>query len=173
MTVEFFIAEYIGNKRSDATIDKAINTSVYVRYEDKVADCQAIASTSCWDSEDDSKFWLNSPIRWYMFVTRIISRYTKLEFSSDGGKMLEEFNSLEKENLTTKILAKILQNDFLKKEYNQYQTILEMTVNDMQQNYNSLPAKIRDLGDTFSAVIDEIMENPEVKELMSQVTTKQ
>ena len=151
MKVDEFIRKYNSSKNKDDFLDKCIITQ-YIPYHEKMSDCDMIVIAT---TKTEQGFRINSPMRFVLFIVTLINRYTKI---GEDEEILSVFETLDENNLLDLIVSKIP-----KKEYESYQTILNMVLDDYMENSRSILAyidnKINELKIPFKALVDVINNN--------------
>ena len=149
MKVNDFIKEYNNANDKEAYIENSI-TKKYIPYHEKMTDCEMIILAT---TKYDNKFRINSPMRFMLFVTTLISRYTNIGENED---LLSTYELLEENELIDKIISVIPQN-----EYKSYETILNMELSDYMENNRSISAIVEGLSLSFENVINNINNVPQ------------
>ena len=151
MDIGKFIDEYVNFKSEqarDALVAKHV-VATFVPYETKIAEAKNIVENSCYiDVNGSKKFWLNTPMRYILFIKAVIMLYTDLEFS-DMNTLLQ-LNLLEQYQIVEPIIAKI------GPDYEKFQTILNMTLDDAMANERSLISYLENMGESIGIVLDEL-----------------
>ena len=151
MDIGKFIDEYVNFKSEqarDALVAKHV-VATFVPYETKIAEAKNIVENSCYVEVDGKKkFWLNTPIRYILFIKTIITLYTDLEF--DTTNILLQINLLEQYQIIEPIIAKI------GPDYQKFQTILNMTLDDTMANERSLISYLENLEESIGVVLDSL-----------------
>ena len=137
MNIGKFIDEY--TKTPSAQIKDGLITkhvvATYVPYETKMAEAKEIVKTTCYKKVDGKQvFWMDTPTRYVLLMKEVISLYTDLEW--DQTNFLIQFNLMEQYGLIDKIVKAI------GPDYSRFQTVLNMTIEDMITNERSLLSKI-------------------------------
>ena len=147
------VNEFIENYNSANNKDEYIFNSIiekYVPYHEKMTDCEMIILSTI---KYEDKFKINSPMRFMLFITTLISRYTDIGEDED---LLTVYESLEKNNLIDKIISAIPQN-----EYTSYETILNMELSDYMENNRSISAIVEGLSLSLENIINNINNVPQ------------
>lgn len=151
MDIGKFIDEYVNFKSEqarDALVAKHV-VATYIPYETKIAEAKNIVESSCYmDVNGKKKFWLNTPMRYILFIKAAIMLYTDLEFSDMN--ILLQLNLLEQYQIVEPITEKI-GPDYLK-----FETILNMTLNDAMANERSLISYLENLEESIGVVLDSL-----------------
>lgn len=149
MKVNEFIENYNNANNKDEYIFNSI-IEKYVPYHEKMTDCEMIILSTI---KYEDKFKINSPMRFMLFITTLISRYTNIGEDED---LLTTYELLEKNNLIDKIISAIPQN-----EYTSYETILNMELSDYMENNRSIPAIVEGLSLSLENIINNINNVPQ------------
>ena len=161
MKINDFIKKYNAAKDKDKFLTDHIKRD-YVPYHEKIADCDGIIKISM---ERDGIFKINTPAQYMMFMIQIIVRYTDIE--KDDGP-LEFFEKLDELNLIDAIVSKIPE-----REFNSYNTILNMIQSDYMENNRNIisffETKFKALGLSVDTLLETIQQHipqnvPETKE---------
>ena len=151
MKVDEFIRKYNSAKDKEKFLNGCITTQ-YVPYHEKMTDCEMIIIST---TKIENEFRINSPMRFMLFITTLISRYTEIGEDED---LLTSFEILDENGLIDKIISKIPE-----KEYNSYNTILSMELDDYMENNRSITAyissKVKELEVPIKALIKTIKNN--------------
>ena len=126
MKINDFIKKYNAAKDKDKFLTDHIKRD-YVPYHEKIADCDGIIKISM---ERDGIFKINTPAQYMMFMIQIITRYTDIEKDDNP---LEFFEKLDELNLIDAIVSKIPE-----REFNSYNTILNMIQSDYMENNRNI-----------------------------------
>ena len=150
MRCDEFIAKYNASMDKNKFIKKHI-VRTYLPYQDKIAESKEIVKRSCYVEIDGKQFFKqNSPIFFMLFMLRVITDYTDIEYENDG---LTVFNALSEIGLLETIISAIPQ-----KEYETFNTVLHMCKDDEMENYRSLAGffdtKVDALGLSFNALAE-------------------
>lgn len=161
MKINDFIKKYNAAKDKDKFLTDHIKRD-YVSYHEKIADCDGIIKISM---ERDGIFKINTPAQYMMFMIQIITRYTDIEKDDNP---LEFFEKLDELNLIDAIVSKIPE-----REFNSYNTILNMIQSDYMENNRNIisffETKFKALGLSVDTLLETIQQYvpqnvPETKE---------
>jgi len=156
MKYEEFIKEYKVSSDKNKFIKKHIITD-YLPYQDKIAEANEIVKRSCYIEVDGKKKFLqNSPVYFELFMLRVIANYTDIEYENDGVDGLAMFNALSKAELFEPIIAAIP-----KKEFDTFNTVLQMCKDDEMENYRSLAGFFDTKVDSLGLVLNALAEATE------------
>ena len=151
MKVDEFIRKYNSAKDKDKFLTNCIKVQ-YVPYHEKMSDCEMIIIST---TKMDNEFKINSPMRFMLFITTLLSRYTEIGEDED---LLTVFETLDENNLVDQIISKIPE-----KEYAAYNTILNMELDDYMENNRSITAyisnKIKELEIPIKTLMETINNN--------------
>ena len=150
MKVEDFIRKY--NKTSD--IDTFISnriTTTYLPYEEKITLCDRVVQATCYKEVEGKRiFWMNTPAQFMLFSVALIETYTDIELSEN---VIDDFNALDQQNLITKIIATIPEN-----EYATIRGLLDMIINDIRENERDLVSWIEGKKETLNIVAESFFD---------------
>ena len=156
MNIGKFIDEYTktpSTQIKDGLITKHV-VATYVPYETKMAEAKEIVETTCYKKVDGKQvFWMDTPTRYVLLMKEVISLYTDLEW--DQTNFLIQFNLMEQYGLIDKIVKAI------GPDYPRFQTVLNMTIEDMLTNERSLLARLDSLKESVLVMLDEVGESME------------
>ena len=151
MKVDEFIKKYNFAKDKDVFLNNCI-IKQYIPYHEKMSDCDMIIIAT---TKTEDGFRINSPMRFILFVSTLINRYTEIGTDED---ILTVFETLDENNLIDLIISKIPE-----KEYTSYQTILNMELDDYMENNRNIMSyidnKIKELEIPFKALMEIINNN--------------
>lgn len=151
MKIDEFIKKYNDAKDKDKFLNDCIITT-YVPYHEKMTDCEMVIIST---TKIENEFRINSPMRFMLFITTLLSRYTEIGKDED---VLTVFETLDEKDLIDKIISKIPE-----REYTSYNTILNMELDDYMENNRSITAyisrKIKDLEIPVKSLFEAIMNN--------------
>lgn len=144
MKIVDFIETFKGTEYKDKLIQKHI-TKPYMHWLMKVAEAESIVQKSCYDK--DSKFRLNSPLRYYLFIVSTIKNYTDLEF--EDGEAIRDFNILEENGINDMIVGTV-------EDVGRFAKVIQMTLDDHMENYRSLVGYVDGKKDSLMTILDNI-----------------
>ena len=151
MKIDEFIKKYNSAKDKEKFLSGCITTQ-YVPYHEKMTDCEMIIIST---TKIDNKFRINSPMRFMLFITTLLSRYTEIGEDED---ILTVFETLDENGLIDQIVSKIPE-----KEYTSYNTILNMELDDYMENNRSVTAyisnKLKELEIPIKTLMETIKNN--------------
>ena len=118
--------------------DSAVKTHVvrkYVPYEEKISICERVIRATTYEkfNNDESIFKINSPGRKMLYAINLIDSYTDITIDFRDGGALYAYNRLKEAELFEVLISKIPAAD--KEEFDE---ILELTLNDMRENEHSV-----------------------------------
>lgn len=126
-----------------------VNT--YVSYATKIDECRKIVDLNSYKEVNDEKiYWKNTPGQYFMFVIRLIANYTDIDM---GERILDSYDSLNKENMINEIISTIPQT-----EYEEWRTLLQMCDDDAYENLRSMPSWLETKFDSMKLVFDSMSE---------------
>lgn len=146
MNVQEFVDEY--NKQPDeekkTQLIKAHIKKYYIPFGIKVNLCKSIIETSCYKN---GIFVEDSPSSMFILIMKALSMYTDIDFNGDN--VLDNFDKLGKEQLSSKIIGEI------GTDFDSLKAVFDMTVTDARNNENSIVhfinEKILQLSDTINS----------------------
>lgn len=152
MKYDEFISKYKSASDKKKFLQKHI-VKTYIPYQDKIAEAQEIVRRSCYIEKNGKKeYKQNSPLFFMLFMLRIIANYTDITFE-EGAEALLAFNAFSEEELLEPIIMAIPQ-----KEYDTFNTVLQMCKDDEMENYRSLAGffetKVETLGLALNALAE-------------------
>lgn len=151
MDIGKFIDKYIkanSQQIKDVMLDKCV-VATYVPYETKVAESKNIIENTCYKMVNGKKvFYVDTPTRYILFIKVIITYYTDLEF--DPINTLLQINLLEQYGLIDLIVNRI------GPDYDKFQTVLNMTLDDVMTNERSLVSYLENMAESFSMTLGEL-----------------
>lgn len=152
MDIGKFIDKYVkssSEKVKDALVAEHI-VATYIPYETKMAEAKNIIENSAFQKVDNKRrFWMNTPMRYVLFIKDVITCYTDLEW--DMQNVLIQFNLLEQYGITEKIIATI------GPDFEKFQTVLNMTLDDAMTNERTLLSYFENMETTIESVADQIV----------------
>ena len=152
MKIVDFINVFKGTEYKEKLIQKHV-VKPYMHWLLKVGEAENIVQKSCYDQ--DGKFRLNSPLRYYMYIVTIVKNYTDLEF--EDGEMIRDFNMLEENGISNMLVSLI-------EDVASFNTVLQMTLDDHMENYRSIIGYIDSKRDTVMSVLDQALDMMEVNQ---------
>lgn len=151
MDIGKFIDKYTkanSQQVKDGMLDKCV-VATYVPYETKVAESKNIIENTCYKMINGKKvFYVDTPTRYILFIKVIITYYTDLEF--DPINTLLQINLLEQYGLIDLIVSRI------GPDYDKFQTVLNMTLDDVMTNERSLVSYLENMAESFSMTLGEM-----------------
>lgn len=134
----------------------------YIPFNIKIAEAKEIVDRAHYTEISGKRVYQrNSPTAYYLFIVRIISLYTDIEWEKD--EVVDMFNEFAKSGLIDEIIMSLP-----KGEYDSFKTILDMVTDDDYENYRSLAGflgtKLEALGMMLEALSNsytEVGEKPE------------
>lgn len=146
MKIKDFIKEYNESNNKKKYIKSHITKS-YISWATKVYEAEKIVSISC-TSKQDNKFYLSSPMRYFLFVMSVINNYTDLEVEEKNN--VDAYDSLEEFGLISEII------DTIGVDVKNFETVIKMTFDDYIVNFRNLTSYIDHKLDDFETLLDEI-----------------
>ena len=132
MKYDDFIKKYNSSTDKNKFLKKHV-TKTYLPYQQKISEAKEIIKRTCYEELNGKKvFKQDSPAFFMLFMLRVIANYTDVEFE-EGADALAAFNALSESGLLEPIVLAIPQ-----KEYDTFNTVLQMCKDDEMENYRSL-----------------------------------
>lgn len=169
--VKTFVEEYEKVHNSPVKDDEAkfiktkLKTEKYLPYQDKATAAENIIDSSSYaltKGEDGvlrktDVISFTSPMRYVLFVMTVIDKYTNIEVNFKD--IMPEFDALNRNGL-----IEIIFNKVGDKEVNEFNTVVEMVLNDFMTNkyqfrnyINELVYKFADMVEKCSPLIDNVI----------------
>lgn len=162
MKVNEFV-EGFNKTRDKVKFCKEHIVNTYLPYERKQVLCENIINSSMYREVNGKKmFYVDSVIKYELYVLTIIREYTDIEMSTDGTEMLSEFNALEEANATISLVEAI---GIDAKSFDQ---VLQMMVDDAFSN-NSLEAKLETKFEALELVLKALGDISENQSLTDEI----
>lgn len=136
MKVDDFIQGYEKALKSKSAVnnaDKYLEKHVvkkYIPYSVKMAEAHNIILRSSFDV--DNKFYINSPLRYILFIVSVFTNYTDIEF--DASMIGAEYDKLAENNVIDPFI------EIIGDDYGVFQTVVNMTLDDFIENERSFPS---------------------------------
>lgn len=156
--VKSFVAEYEKCSNNDDRVKflkTKLKTEKYLSYADKIALAENIVKSSSYAIiKEDGKLKqtdriaLNSPMRYILFVMTVVDKYTNIEVNF--GNIIPDFDALNFISLIEVIFEKI--GD---KETAEFNTVVEMVLNDFMSNKYQFKNYIDDTLLKISGVVEK------------------
>ena len=146
--VKDFVEEY-EKQTNDTDKAKFIKTKLkcekYMPYAEKLMIADNIIQSSSYKMENvdgvlnkTDKIAINSPMRYILFVMTVVNKYTNIEVNFNG--IMPEFDYLNQNSLIEVIFEKIGE-----KEINEFNTVVDMVLNDFVSNKFEIKNYISDM----------------------------
>lgn len=154
MTISEFIKKYDmaakAKKDTTALLSKHKKTD-YVPYESKIAEAKTIINMSSYVIKDDGTkaFHFNTPGRYLYFCMKLVELYTDLEVVT--GTLVPDFNLLNQRGLFNDIAELIGEA-----EYKEFNTVLQMAIDDEMENFRSFAGYLDTKIDTFITLLSAL-----------------
>ena len=163
MTVKEFVAKE--KVKRSTNYSKYIATD-YLNYEEKIALCKKIINKSCYIEIDGEQiFKANTPLRCMLYCLSVIDKYTNIDI--DFNNALEDYNLLEKYELSNELIEAIPQEEIGKLE-----TILKMILDDIFENERSMISFLDGKFRTIELSIDTLSSNLDQNKLKAFINNK-
>lgn len=145
MKLEIFTTKFNTDGNREKLI-KSVMKKDYVPYITKCTDCERIIKACHYkDIAGVLRFNMNSPAQAMLFALQLVSRYTTIEFDMDS----VTYDELQKCGALKMIIESIPVS-----EYQEYNTIMNMRIDDAITNETDVAAKLEDIKQAISAVYD-------------------
>lgn len=171
MTVQEFVKKYKINPKTTDLKKHIVNK--YVPFIEKVALCNSIVnSTSYKKVGERDVIMINTPARYILFVMHIINTYTDLDVDFTDGNFVKDYDALKEVGLieaftsvdqtTGECLLPI-------SEYEEFNVLLNMALDDLRDNQYSLVAMFYNLKESLH-ISEDVVESviKEMTEKMSE-----
>ncbi len=159
MKVKEFVDGFTKATDKEKYVKKHI-VRTYVNYAQKISECKKIALVSMYqtDNKGVSKFYIDTPMRYMLFIVTIIRDYTDIEF--DDKNVPEGFDLLNESGADSCVIS------FIKDDFDMFKSVLDMVVNDIIDRERNLIDYIDGKLSAFSTLIDslnleEVLKNAE------------
>ncbi len=168
ISVDAFLRQYnVAAKQKGSAMENFIKQHIvtdYINYLNKVVICEGIINATCRKQDGDRSFIVfNSPSRYMFFVMKLIENYTDIELKIDDDHSIDYYyDELNKIGAIDALIAAIPPS-----EYAEFQTLLNMRLDDLTTNEYSVTALLYNLKQEFS--ISEELINSVIEELKKQV----
>lgn len=144
MNVKDFVHGY-KNARDKQKFVEQIITKHYLSYAMKIAEADQIIKYTSYNT--DGKYYVNSPLRYCVFIQSVLRNYTALEFDEDN--VMEGFDLLEESGATDDILNGI------GIDVSRFQTVLNMKLDDITENERALVPYIEGKLEALGVLLDQ------------------
>lgn len=156
--VKSFVEEYekqVNDADKAKFLKTKLKTEKYMPYADKLALAENIVKSSSYAivKEDGvlkqtDRIALNSPMRYVLFVMTVVDKYTNIEV--DFKNIMPEFDALNFNSLIESIFEKV--GD---KETTEFNTVVEMVLNDFMANKYQFKNYINDTLSRVSGLVEK------------------
>lgn len=174
MNFQLFVKNYKSNdgkKTFEEFIKKHI-TKDYIPYLEKIAYCEAVVKATSYTTVNERQIVkINRPGQFITFTMRLIDLYTDIEINFNDGKFVEQYDELNKIGAIDSIVQHIPES-----EYTEFSTLLNMVIDDFRENEYSITAMLYNIknsidlaGETFIQGLNEVLDKPEVKEILDKL----
>ena len=171
ITVDGFLREYsVAAKQQGSAMDMFIDkhiTTKYVPYMTKCVYCDRIVKTTCYTKIGDREIVnIDSTSRFLYFTMRLIELYTDIEFKPE--ELVQSYDKLNEVGVIDIIMKAIP-----KTEYNEFNTFLNMKMDDFRNNNYSITALLSNFKESFSISEEAITEALKEVTQQTQQTTNE
>lgn len=156
--VKSFVEEYekcSGNDDKVKFLKSKLKTEKYMPYAEKLTHAENIINHSSYAmvKEDGvlkqtDRIALNSPMRYILFVMTVVDKYTNIEV--DFKNIMPDFDALNSNSLIEVVFEKI--GD---KEISEFNTVVDMVLNDFMANKYQFKNYISDTLSRFSGLVEK------------------
>lgn len=162
ISVDMFCKTYKANsKAKDKTFEEFIKkhiTTDYIEFLEKDVICTAIVDATCRIQVGDKKVAkINSTGRYLLFVMRLIDLYTDIDIDFKDANYVREYDALNRIGAVDALIDAIP-----KSEYAEFNTILNMKMDDFRDNEYSITAFMYTLKESLSIseeIINSVIED--------------
>lgn len=156
ISIDAFLREYgVVAKQKGTAMETFIKKHIvtdYIDFIQKSVICDSIVKATCHAKEGDIEFvQINSANRYLFFIMKIIDLYTDIEINVSEGNLAEQYDKLNKVGAVENILGCVPG-----KEYEEFNTLLNMKLDDLRDNEYSITALLYNLKKSFSLSSDAI-----------------
>lgn len=150
ITVEELIKKCKSNPKYD--LSKHLKTK-YIPYIEKISTCETIIELT--SHKDDGKRRLvsiNTPARYILFITKLISLYTDIEIRFDKAENVKQYDALAEADLIDQIVGIIPSEEF-----ETFNLVLNMVLDDFRDNEYSITALLYNFKESLH-ISEELIE---------------
>lgn len=165
ISVDAFLREYgIAAKQKDSAMETFIKKHIvvdYVNFINKEDVCNRIVEVTCHSEILNKRIVIiNSPARYILFIMNLISLYTDIDIIFEDG-LINQYDKLNKAGAISVLIDAIPEA-----EYSEFNTILNMKIDDFMNNEYSLISVLRNFKEELSISKDNI--NSVIETIMKQ-----
>ena len=166
ISLDAFLREYkVAAKQKDSALENFIKkhiTTDYISFLQKDAICTSIVEVTTHVESGNKKIIIvNSTSRYLLFIMRLIDLYTDIEIDFTDINFVKQYDELNKIGALNVLINSIPEN-----EYAEFDTILNMKMDDFRDNEYSLTAIIYNLKESLT--LSEEVINLVLEELQKQ-----
>ena len=166
ISLDAFLREYkVAAKQKESALENFIKkhiTTDYIDFLQKDTVCTSIIkATTHVQSTDRNIVKVNSPSRYLLFIMKLIDLYTDIEIDFTDINFVKQYDELDKIGALNVLINSIPEN-----EYAEFDTILNMKMDDFRDNEYSLTAIIYNLKESLT--LSEEVINLVLEELQKQ-----
>lgn len=166
ISLDAFLREYkVAAKQKDSALENFIKkhiTTDYISFLQKDAICTSIVEVTTHVESGNKKIIIvNSTSRYLLFIMRLIDLYTDIEIDFTDINFVKQYDELNKIGALNVLINSIPEN-----EYVEFDTILNMKMDDFRDNEYSLTAIIYNLKESLT--LSEEVINLVLEELQKQ-----
>ncbi len=174
ISVDAFLREYnVAAKQKGTAVETFIKKHIvkkYIPYLDKDSICTRIIYASCYADKERKIVRFNTPGKHILFNMNLIDLYSDIEIDFKGNKLIEQYDKLMESGAIYLLVAAISDE-----EYMEFNTLLDMKLDDLRDNEYSITALLYNLKDSLSLtdeVITNALKSPEVKAMIEEIKKK-
>ena len=150
MTVEKFIEGYKKATDKERFVKKHI-IDKYISYQTKIEDCNLIVDRCCYRIiNNEQEFYRDSILQYFLFIIRLIQRYTDIELSEATISDIDE--------LTEAGCFELIIKSIPEAEYARYKMLLDMIIDDRCGYEESITQFLNNKSKIFSELLTAINE---------------
>lgn len=162
INVNDFVEKYEGQIDESGKIKfvkNALKIQTYLPYANKVACAERIVKTTSYALIKDentgemiktNRIKINSPMRYILFVMNIVNEYTNIEVNFKN--IMPEFDGLNKNGL-----FEIIMNKIGEREVAEFNTVVEMILNDFMTNEYEFKNFVSEQISNFGNIVQKIV----------------
>lgn len=150
ITVEELIKKCKSNPKYD--LSKHLKTK-YIPYIEKMSLCHQIVDVTSHKVVDNRKLIsINTPVRYMLFITKLISLYTDIEIIFDNAENAKQYDALAEAGLIDQVVGIIPSEEF-----ETFNLVLNMVLDDFRDNEYSITALLYNFKESLH-ISEELIE---------------
>ena len=159
MNYKEFVKKYRDASNKEAFLKKHI-VKTYLPYATKIAEAKEIVKITCYKEINGKEmFSQDSPSFFALFMMRVISNYTDIEYENG----LEAYDAIAEAGAFENIILAIPP-----KEYDTFSTVLQMVKDDEMENYRSLAGILDTKIEAINLALNTMLETISKLEIKSE-----